>query len=66
MAWPEGKPCLLNGHALKRFDKAGGKIEGEIGPKDDVQNDHGATYWVEDPEIEDQERGFGEEDDRVI
>ena len=66
VAGPEGKPCLLNRHALKRFDKAAGKIKDEIGPKDDMQNDQGATYWVEDSEIEDQERGFGEEDNRVI
>ena len=31
-----------------------------------MQDDEGATYWVENPKIEDQERGFGEKDDRVV
>ena len=66
MAGPEGKPCLLQGHALKSFDKAGAEIVDEIDPKHYMQDDQGAPYWVEDPEIEDQERGFGEEDDRVV
>ena len=66
MAGPKGKPCLLYGHALERFDKAAGKIVDEIDPKDYMQDNQGGTYWVEDPKIEDQERGFGEEDDRVV
>ena len=53
MTGPEGKPCLLQRHALKRFDKATDKIVDEIDPKDYMQDDQGATYWVEDPKIED-------------
>lgn len=51
---------------MKSFAEAAGKTKGEIDPKDNMQNDPGAMYWVEDSEIEDQNRTLSEEDDGVI
>ena len=52
MAGQEGQPCFSYGYALKSFDDDAEKIECEVGPENDVQDDAGAAYRVEGSEVE--------------
>lgn len=56
----------MYGQALKSFKEGAHEIEGEIGPKDYVQDDACAAHGVEGAEVENQDRGLCEEDGWVV
>ena len=52
VALHERQPGFLYGYALESFDESARKIEGEVRPEDNVQDDKCTVSWIEDAEIE--------------
>ena len=66
MTGHEGEPGFLHGQALEGFADNGGEVEDEVRPKDDMQDDAGAVHWIEGSQVEEEDRGFGEEDGGIV
>ena len=66
MTGHEGEPGFLHRQALEGFADDGGEVEGEVRPEDDVQDNAGAVHGVKGSQVEEEDRGFGEEDGGIV